>query len=468
VDEAVSSAYGRPNHALAGLLARAGWTPENLGDRLNELSAAQGLGVRGHRRSPRRWLHAGPGRAAPRVPREPWPSLVCHVLHERLGEPVTLEALGWAHGTPLQFVPADHGLQQPWDTPGTVDALATVVDADVMERRQFLALTGLTLTGVAHQWLFDPARVAASVLGKRVDHAIVDDLERVAEARRRMDDAIGGGTLLPSVREDLRLVVALLRNSAYTDDVGRRLYGMAAEFSRLAGWLACDSEQPALAQRYFAAGLRAAHLSGDRAIGANVLGFMSVQAGRSDRPTDAIVLAESALQAERRLTPAVAASLHARLAQGAARSGDAARWRRAQERSFDLLARTVPDDEPEWIYWFNQADAEGIAGRSLLALGQFTEAEPYLQRAVSMLDPAHSRDRAVWLCHLATARVRGGRVDQACSTANEAATLIRRLDSAHDERRLGDFRRAAEPYARSAAVRDFDAKNRALVGDLLA
>jgi hypothetical protein len=30
------------------------------------------------------------------VPRDPWPSLVCHVLHERLGEPVTLEALGWA------------------------------------------------------------------------------------------------------------------------------------------------------------------------------------------------------------------------------------------------------------------------------------------------------------------------------------------------------------------------------------
>jgi len=34
--------------------------------------------------------------------------------------------------------------------------MGAVVDADVMERRQFLALTGLTLTGVAHQWLFDP------------------------------------------------------------------------------------------------------------------------------------------------------------------------------------------------------------------------------------------------------------------------------------------------------------------------
>jgi hypothetical protein len=41
--------------------------------------------------------------------------------------------------------------------------------------------------------------------------------------------------------------------------------------------------------------------------------------------------------------------------------------------------------------------------------------------------------------------------------------LIRRLDSTHDERRLDDFRKAAEPYARSAAVKEFDAKHRALI-----
>ena len=388
------------------------------------------------------------------------------MLHERLGEPVTLAALGWGHTGSLRFVPADHGLDQGWDPAGTMDALAAVVDADPMERRQFLALTGLTLTAVAHQWLFDPARVAASVLGKRVDHAIVDDLERVADARRRMDDAIGGGTLLPSVREDLRLVVALLKNAAYTDDVGRRLYGVAAEFSRLAGWLTCDCDSPALAQRYFAAGLRAAHLSGDRAVGANVLGFMSVQAGRSTKPSDAVNLAESALTAESQLTPAVAASLHARLAQAADRSGDAEKWRRAQDRSFQLLARSNADDEPTWIYWFTQADAEGIAGRSLLALENYGEAAIHLHRAVAQLDPAHSRDRAVWLCHLATARVKAGHVEQACATAAEAAALIRRVDSAHDRRRLGDFRRAAAPYATSDAVREFDARHGTLASGL--
>jgi tetratricopeptide (TPR) repeat protein len=452
------------NAVLERLLARAGWTPENLGDRLNELAGTLRRRERIHRKSVRRWVYVESGRSVPRVPREPWPGLVCQLLHERLGEPVTVDSLGWTVTGPLRYVPADEGLDQPWDARGAVAALASVVDADAMERRHFMALTGLPLTAVAHQWLFDPARVAASVLGKRVDHALVDDLERVAEARRRMDDALGGGTLLPAVREDLRLVVAMLGNAAYTEDVGKRLHGVAAELGRLAGWLAYDSEQPAVAQRYFLAALRAAHVSGDRAIGANVLGFMSVQAAQSSSPGDAVTLIESALRAERELTPAVAGSLYGRLAVGAGYAGDAAASQRAQDRSFELLARAVPENEPPWIYWFTEADAQGLAGWSLLALGRPGEAEPHLRRAVALLDPAFTRDRAGMLCDLATARVSAGAVDRACATAGEAAAIIRRLDSPREQRLLADFRRAAAPYAGSAAVREFDTKHRDLLG----
>ncbi len=61
-----------------------------------------------------------------------------------------------------------------------IAARGEVVDADSMERRHFVAMTGLTLAAGPHQWLLDPAQVVASVLGRRVDHAVVDDLERVA------------------------------------------------------------------------------------------------------------------------------------------------------------------------------------------------------------------------------------------------------------------------------------------------
>ena len=454
----------RRNAMLERLLARAGWSPENLGDHLNRLAVSMDIRVHVNRRYPRRWVYAEKDRAAPRIPREPLPSLVCLLLHRQLGEPVTPEMLGWPVTTRgLLYVPADDGLRQGWDGAGAIAALGEVVDAEGMERRHFMAMTGLTLTAVAHQWLLDPAQVAASVLGKRVDHAVVDDLERVVDARRRLDDALGGGSLLPSTREDLRLVVALLKNSSYTEEVGRRLYAVAAEFGRLAGWLAFEANQPAIAQRYFMAALRAAHISGDRALGANILGFMGSQAANSRNPQDAVLLTESALGKARELTPAVEASLYARLGRGAAGTGDLTAWQRAQDRAFDLLTRSVPEDEPPWIYWFTERNAHGIAGESLLVLGHPAQAEPHLRDAIALLDPSFTRERADWLCRLATARLGARSIEHACATAGEAATTIRRLHSPRVQRLLLDFRRAAEPYADSAAVREFDAKYRDLL-----
>lgn len=60
---------------------------------------------------------------------------------------------------------------------------------------------------------------------------------------------------------------------------------MAGEFARIAGVQADNIGQQAYAQRLWLAGLHAAHTSGDRSIGANILGFMSRQA--LGRPHDA-------------------------------------------------------------------------------------------------------------------------------------------------------------------------------------
>lgn len=175
------------------------------------------------------------------------------------------------------------------------------------------------------------------------------------------------------------------------------------------------------------------------------LSYMSIPAANSSNPRDAVALVESALQAKRKLPPAVAASLYGHLAVGHAYSGDGAASARAQARAVDLFSRSIPDEEPPWIYWFTPADVHGYAGWSLLALGRPKEAEPHLRRTVALLDPALSRDRAAWLCDLAMARVGSGSVEQACMTAREAASVIRRLDSARDRRLLADFRAAAAP-----------------------
>ncbi len=79
------------------------------------------------------------------------------------------------------------------------------------------------------------------------------------------------------------------------------------------------------------------------------------------------------------------------------------------------------------------------------------------------MDPGFTRDRAQWLCRLATARVGAGSVEQACATASEAAAIIRKLDSPRMQQHLVEFRHVAEPYSSSAAVREFDAKYRDLI-----
>src|ERR1700741_4593840 len=103
------------NVVLERLLCRAGWTPEKLGDQLNRLAASLDLRIQVNRRYPRRWVYAEKDRAAPRIPREPVPSLVCLLLHQHLGEPVTPQMLGWPAARGVRYVPADDGLRQSWD-----------------------------------------------------------------------------------------------------------------------------------------------------------------------------------------------------------------------------------------------------------------------------------------------------------------------------------------------------------------
>jgi tetratricopeptide (TPR) repeat protein len=460
----MTEAHIHVNVELARLLTRAGWTPEALGDRLNRQAATMGLRDHINRKSVRRWVRDMPSCPIIASPSEPWPALVCHLLEQQTGETVTPAVLGWPEPV-MCVVAADHDLDQPWTCTGALDVWARVMDAGPMgmQRRHFFALTGLSLTTVALQWLRDPGRVAASLAGSRVDHALVDDFDLLTEARRRMDDTIGGGNLLASLREDLRLVLALLNNAAYTEDIGRRLHAVAAELGRLAGYLAFEINQHAVAQRYWLAALRSAHLSGDRAIGANILSFMSLQAVRLGNPRDAFALVESALDVERALTPAVAAWLYGQLAVGAGGMGEELTARRAQDRSFELLARSTPADEPPWIYWYTESTAQQGAGRALLSLARPADAEPHLRRAVAMLDPSFTRDRGLALLDLATARIGMGSVERACATATEAAGIIRRLDSPRQRRLLAEFRATAAPYATSANVKEFDAKHRDLL-----
>lgn len=314
---------------------------------------------------------------------------------------------------------------EAWGFRANLQTLCTEVE-DGMDRRLFLTQSGLSLVGLANPWLLDPVdRVVDSIEGRRIGHATVTDIESITAARRRMDDALGGGSLLSAVREDLRVSINLLTRASYSAEVGRHLYSATAEQARLASWLCFDTGQHGLAQRYTQIALRAAHSAEDRQVGANVLGFAAYQAGVRGDGVAAEALSRSALAGGRgALTPAVEGAMHARLGMGRARLGDLSGAAASFETAEGLLTSSDLEDEPDWIYWFNVGDLHGIAGQAYMLTNEPGTAVEHLNQAVGRTGEEFTRDRALWLSTTATAQILNGDLEESLHTAEDALEIL--------------------------------------------
>ncbi|MBV9729235.1 MAG: hypothetical protein JO309_07510 [Pseudonocardiales bacterium] len=295
-----------------------------------------------------------------------------------------------------------------------------------MERRLVLTQSGLTLVSLANPWLLDPVdRVEDSIDGRRIGHATVTDIESITAARRRMDDALGGGSLLSAVREDLRVSISLLARASYSAEVGRRLYSATAEQARLASWLCFDTGRHGLAQHYTQMALRAAHSAEDRQIGANVLGFAAYQAGVRGDGVAAEALSRTALAGGRgALTPAVEGAMHARLGMGRARLGDLPGAAASFDTAEGLLTSADLEEEPDWIYWFTVADLHGIAGQAYILANEPGTAVKHLNQAVRGTGEEFTRDGALWLSTTATAQVLNGDLEESLHNAEGALEIL--------------------------------------------
>jgi tetratricopeptide (TPR) repeat protein len=381
-----------------------------------------------HDKTPYSWLREGS------CPREPIPQLAATLLSQRLGRRMTPGDLGW-HITGENYFWADDGLGRLWFPGGARVGLEEV--AGEMRRRNFLVLGGLGLTSVAHGWLVsDVDRVAAAVGGGGVDFWLADSLDRSAHELRRLDDALGGGAVWEPVTAHLRLVMGLIKSNSYHDAVGRRLYGVAAELARQAGWTAHDSGREGLAQRYWLVALRAAEEAGDRPLGANVLMFMADQAKKIGNPHEAVTLLDSAAAgAKGALGATQRAAIAGTLASAYGRGGDVEATARAVDRAFSLAEQTRPAEDPAWIYWFDRAELTGKAGSAFLHAGDATRAIPHLEHAVSTVAGSVGRERILWTTRLATAHLRSGNAERAVRLGHQA---VDGLQSLRSDRVLGE------------------------------
>ncbi|MGH3889238.1 MAG: tetratricopeptide repeat protein [Pseudonocardiaceae bacterium] len=437
---------------LAVVLTELGWKPAVLARRLNSFAAVHGRGERVHAKTPYKWLRGD-------RPRSPWPALTAALLTDELGRPITAADLGW-DGADVEAVPAISGLVLPWTAAGSLHAVRAVTDAGSMDRRILLTLLGAAACAPAHEWLLARGEADAALArssGSPLPMAVVDHLDGIVGRLRRMDDQIGSGTLLQLVRGQLRYVLGLLEQRRYTDTVGRRLHATAGELMRLAGWLSFDSGQHPQAQRYWTAGLHAAHAAGDRALGANILGFMSEQARDLGQLRESVTLAETARAGYPGTTPRVAAICDLRAAEAYAYDRATTECRRALDTALERIG-DVPSSagEPGWCYWLDEAHAHFMAGFCYLRLEDWGRARQHLRTALRLRDPTYCRAGAETNIMLAHTYLRQDQpeVDHAVTLASRAVgTLNGEVDSARCVGHLARLVGHLAPYRRRPAVR---------------
>jgi len=328
-----------------------------------------------------------------------------------------------------------------------------------MDRRVFLGLTGSALTAPALDWLLaQPVNDLHGFKGRRIHEAHVDSIEELTAHLRRMDDQFGGGAVLNLVRAQVRYVVDLLRDHSYTEGVGARLHGAAAELLRLAGWLSFDSGHQPQAQRYWLAALHSAHAANDRAAGANILGFMSCQAKDLELYDDAIKLSEAARRGYSGTSPRVKAILNLRAAQAYAQLREVTTCRAAIDSAYESLRDTTPDtNDPSWAYWLDEAQANEQIGYCYLRLEDWGRARGHLRTALRLQGNPDTREGALRQALLAITYARQGEPEHACEAGIRASDILAKdVDSDRCVGHIRNVQIALGPYRKIPAVAEFN------------
>jgi transcriptional regulator with XRE-family HTH domain len=335
--------------------------------------------------------------------------------------------------------------------------------ADLLREGAELPINPATVTRLVHEWLVtEPPQLVEVESGRRIGDNLVGKIERRIAELRRIDDFVAGGDLHTLVEQELRATAALLREARYTEPLGRRLLVAIGELCQLAGWVVGDAGQYATAAHYYSVGVKAAHAANSSGLAGNLISTLAYQVANVGNPREAVLLAQSAVTGAKQATPTVKALFKERLAWAHAKAGE----RRPAERTLAAVEtayeQRAPDDEPERVYWLNEAEIAIMAGRCYVELGQGERAVPLLSGVLAHYPERHTRELALYTSWLAEAHIQLGAVDEAVAAATRTLELTSQITSARSDDRVNLLRRKLRPYKDVPAVADFAAMVREL------
>ncbi|MEU9199285.1 sporulation protein [Streptomyces sp. NPDC048332] len=307
---------------------------------------------------------------------------------------------------------------------------------------------------------------AHAVSPLRVGHSDVSKLREAAQDARRWDSKYGGGDWRSSmVPECLRVDAAPLLLGSYSDEVGRALFGAAAELTRLAGWMAFDTGQQEAAQRYYIQALRLARAAADVPLGGYVLASMSLQATYRGFADEGVDLAQAAVERNRGLATARTMSFFRLVeARAHAKANDAPAAGAALKAAEGWLERSRDGDaDPSWLGFYSYDRFAADAAECHLDLKSPRQVRRFTEQALSRPTEEFVRSHGLRLVVSAVAELESGNLDAACAAGTRAVEVAGRISSARTTEYVRDLLHRLEPYGDEPRVVELRERARPLL-----
>ncbi|MGW1842629.1 sporulation protein [Streptomyces sp. NPDC001966] len=307
---------------------------------------------------------------------------------------------------------------------------------------------------------------ASDISPLRVGHSDVSKLREAAQDARRWDSKYGGGDWRSSmVPECLRVDAAPLLLGSYSDEVGRALFGAAAELTRLAGWMAFDTGQQEAAQRYYIQALRLARAAADVPLGGYVLASMSLQATYRGFADEGVDLAQAAVERNRGLATARTMSFFRLVeARAHAKANDASAAGSALKAAESWLERSRDGDaDPSWLGFYSYDRFAADAAECHLDLKAPRQVRRFTEQALSRPTEEFVRSHGLRLVVSAVAELESGNLDAACAAGTRAVEVAGRISSARTTEYVRDLLHRLEPYGHEPRVAELRERARPLL-----
>ncbi|MFI9274347.1 sporulation protein [Kitasatospora sp. NPDC052896] len=389
------------------------------------------------------------------TPRPPVPALLAQALAERLGRPVSLAEIGMG------------SLRDPTPSMG-LDFARTPTDAvrvathfwSHVDRRDFLG-SSFAISAYATpvtRWLVRPTDDnVAQRDGRRVGRRDLDELWDAADEARRWDSKYGGGNWKAnSVTDCLKHRAAPLLNGSFTDPIGKELFSVTAELSRVTGWSAFDVGQHDAAQRHFIQALRLARAGGNVELGGYVLTTMALQALLRGYSSEAIDMAQGAFERSKGIAaPRVLAFSKLIEARAHGRARDPRAAAAALSSAEALLGQARPDREPAWIGYFDHARLSADATEIYRDLHNPKAALTWNAQAATMSPGAFTRSVGLRMTVVAMTHLQARDLEQGLVLGHQAIDILARVQSTRALGYVRDLTAALTPWKDEVRVSEF-------------